>query len=68
MIVKMARSLGDGEEVELRKIVEFFEDIEGVSVDRVKLVGMLEKKGVVRCVKEMRGDVLKETLMMIRPA
>lgn len=68
MIVKMARSLDDGEEVELRKIVEFFEDIEGVSVDRVKLVGMLEKKGVVRSVKEMRGDVLKETLMMIRPA
>lgn len=68
MIVKMAKSLGDGEEVELRKIVEFFEDIEGVSVDRVRLVGMLEKKGVVRSVKEMRGDVLKETLMMVRPA
>lgn len=68
MIVKMAKSLGDDEEVELRKIVEFFEDIEGVSVDRVRLVGMLEKKGVVRSVKEMRGDVLKETLMMVRPA
>mgnify|MGYP000891922615 CR=1 FL=1 len=68
MIVKMAKSLGDGEEVELRKIVEFFEDIEGVSIDRVRLVGMLEKKGVVRSVKEMRGDVLKETLMMVRPA
>ncbi len=68
MIVKMAKSLGDGEEVELRKIVEFFEDIEGVSIDRVRLVRMLEKKGVVRSVKEMRGDVLKETLMMVRPA
>lgn len=68
MIVKMAKALKENDEVELRGIIDFFEKHEGVVVDRKKLVEMMEKKGIVRVVRKMDGDVLVERLMLVRPA
>lgn len=68
MSVKMAKALRESDEVELRGIIDFFEKHEGVMVDRKKLVGMMEKKGIVGVVRKMDGDVLVERLMLVRPA
>lgn len=67
VVMKMARGLKDSEEVEMQKVIKLMEDVNGVTIDRVKFVAMLEKRDVVRSDKRLVDGVMKETLMMCGP-
>jgi Asp-tRNA(Asn)/Glu-tRNA(Gln) amidotransferase C subunit len=63
----MARGLKGSEEVEMQKVIKLMEDVNGVTIDKVKFVAMLEKRNVVRFDKRLEDGVLKETVMMCGP-
>ena len=67
VVMKMARGLKDDEEVEIQKVIKLMEDVNGVTIDRVKFVAMLEKRNVVRFDKRLEDGVMKETVMMCGP-
>ena len=67
VVMKMARGLRESEEVEMQKVIKFMEDVNGVTIDKVKFVAMLEKRNVVRFDKRLEDGVLKETVMMCGP-
>ncbi|MDD2255255.1 MAG: hypothetical protein PHT97_10935 [Methanoculleus sp.] len=65
--MKMARGLKGDEEVEIQKVIKLMEDVNGVTIDKVKFVAMLEKRNVVRFDKRLVDGVMKETVMMCGP-
>lgn len=67
VVMKMARGLRESEEVEMQKVIKLMEDVNGVMIDKVKFVAMLEKRNVVRFDKRLEDGVLKERVMMCRP-
>ena len=67
VVMKMARGLKGDEEVEIQKVIKLMEDVNGVTIDRVKFVAMLEKRNVVRFDKRLEDGVMKETVMMCGP-
>ncbi len=67
VVMKMARGLKGDEEVEIQKVIKLMEDVNGVTIDKVKFVAMLEKRNVVRFDKRLVDGVMKETVMMCGP-
>ena len=67
VVMKMARGLENDEEVEMQKIIALMERANGVLIDQVRFVAMLEKRNVVRFDKRIVDGVMKETVMMCGP-